>query len=75
MKILHAAAILAAVNPAQRDRSVYFVADGQGGHVFALNLLEHQRNVARWREIQKQKQEAQGAAPQPAVPPAVAPKP
>ena len=69
------AAIQAALNPAPRDRSVYFVADGQGGHAFALNLLEHQRNVARWREIQKQKQEAQGAAPQPAVPPAAAPKP
>jgi UPF0755 protein len=69
------AAILAAVAPAPRDRSLYFVADGQGGHVFSANLYEHNRNVARWREIQKQKQEqaAQPAAtppPPPANPPA-----
>ena len=73
------AAILAAVNPAPRDRSIFFVADGQGGHAFALNFGEHQRNVARWREIQRQRQEAQGstppASPQPAAPAAPPPKP
>jgi len=62
------ASILAALAPAPRDRSLYFVADGQGGHAFAANIYEHNRNVARWREIQRQKQE-QGAQP-PANPPA-----
>ena len=76
------AAILAAVAPAPRDRSLYFVADGQGGHVFAANIYDHNRNVARWREIQKQKQEqaAQPSAnppapPQPGTTPAPQPKP
>jgi UPF0755 protein len=57
------AAILAAVAPAPRDRSLYFVADGQGGHAFAPNVYEHNRNVARWKEIQRQKQE-QASQPQ-----------
>jgi peptidoglycan lytic transglycosylase G len=63
------ASIIAAVSPAPRDRSLYFVADGQGGHVFATNIYEHNRNVARWKEIQRQKQEqtspAQPTAPTP----------
>ncbi len=66
------ASILAAVAPAPRDRSLYFVADGQGGHSFAANLYEHNRNVARWREIQRQKQEQASPAP---APPAPAPLP
>jgi UPF0755 protein len=70
------AAILAAVAPTPRDRSLYFVADGQGGHVFAANLYEHNRNVARWKEIQKQKQEQASQPPQPGAPaPAPAPPP
>ncbi|QPM89932.1 endolytic transglycosylase MltG [Pseudooceanicola algae] len=47
------AAIEAAVHPAQTD-FVYFVADGSGGHAFAETLAEHNRNVARWREIEQQ---------------------
>jgi UPF0755 protein len=61
------ASILAAVAPAPRDRSLYFVADGQGGHVFANNVYEHNRNVARWKEIQRLKLEQ--ASPSPQAPP------
>jgi UPF0755 protein len=59
------ASILAATSPAARDRSLYFVADGQGGHAFAANVYEHNRNVARWKESQKQRQE-QGLPASPA---------
>ena len=52
------AAILAATNPA-RDRALYFVADGQGGHAFAGTLAEHNRNVERWRQIQRERAEQQ----------------
>jgi UPF0755 protein len=63
------ASILAATNPAQRDRSIYFVADGQGGHAFAISVADHNRNVARWKDIQRQRQE-QGLPPAPSPPPA-----
>jgi UPF0755 protein len=73
------ASILAAVAPAPRERSLYFVADGQGGHAFASNVYEHNRNVARWREIQRQRQEAPPnpapSAPAPSAPAPALPKP
>jgi len=47
------AALEAVANPAKTD-ALYFVASGDGGHVFAKTLEEHNKNVARWREIQKQ---------------------
>ncbi len=42
------------LNPAQTGY-LYFVADGRGGHAFAKTLAEHNRNVAKWRRIKKQK--------------------
>lgn len=45
------AAIEAALNPQASDY-LFFVADGTGGHAFASTLAEHNRNVARWREIE-----------------------
>jgi UPF0755 protein len=45
------ASINAALNPASTD-FIFFVADGTGGHAFAATLDEHNRNVARWREIE-----------------------
>ena len=44
----------AAVDPADTDY-LFFVADGTGGHQFATTLDEHNRNVARWREIEAER--------------------
>lgn len=48
------AAIEAALDPASTDY-LFFVADGTGGHAFARTLEEHNRNVARWREIEAER--------------------
>ncbi len=44
--------IEAALNPDTTDY-IFFVADGTGGHAFAVTLQEHNANVARWREIER----------------------
>ncbi|MCJ2014838.1 endolytic transglycosylase MltG [Methylobacterium sp. J-076] len=49
------AALEATANPS-RTRDLYFVADGTGGHAFAETLEAHQRNVARWRAVEKSRQ-------------------
>ena len=50
------ASIQAALNPADTDY-LFFVADGTGGHAFGRTLEEHNANVARWREIERQRGE------------------
>jgi UPF0755 protein len=47
-------AILAVLNPTETD-ALFFVADGTGGHAFAKTLREHERNVAKWRKIQRER--------------------
>ena len=49
------ASLEAAVSPEETDY-VFFVADGTGGHAFAETLQEHNRNVAKWREIEAERQ-------------------
>ncbi|MFT4098344.1 MAG: endolytic transglycosylase MltG, partial [Rhodoblastus sp.] len=65
------AALEAVANPS-RTQELYFVADGTGGHVFSSTLDEHNRNVVRWRQIERDKgaatnvdraQDAPAAAP------------
>ncbi|MEO9576007.1 MAG: endolytic transglycosylase MltG [Tateyamaria sp.] len=48
------ASLMAAAQPADTPY-VFFVADGTGGHAFAETLDEHNRNVARWREIEAER--------------------
>jgi len=50
------AALEAVANPS-RTKDLYFVADGTGGHAFAETLEQHNRNVARWRQIERAKAE------------------
>ncbi|WP_025898551.1 endolytic transglycosylase MltG [Sneathiella glossodoripedis] len=42
----------AVLSPAQ-TKYLYFVASGDGGHVFATNLADHNRNVRNWRKIER----------------------
>lgn len=48
------ASLMAAAQPAESN-FIFFVADGTGGHAFAVTLDEHNRNVARWREIEAER--------------------
>ena len=48
--------IAAVLNPPP-TKALYFVADGTGGHVFAVTLEEHVANVKRWYAIRRQRGE------------------
>jgi len=50
------ASLEAAANP-DTTEYIFFVADGTGGHAFATTLAEHNRNVAKWREIEAERAE------------------
>jgi UPF0755 protein len=36
-----------------RTQDLYFVADGSGGHVFSATLKQHNKNVAKWRKLNR----------------------
>jgi UPF0755 protein len=55
------AALEAVANPS-RTKDLYFVADGSGGHVFSESYDQHQKNVARWRQLEKTRAAEQDAA-------------
>lgn len=48
------ASIEAALDPAN-TKFIFFVADGSGGHAFAETLDQHNRNVAKWRQIEAER--------------------
>jgi UPF0755 protein len=46
-------AIEATLNPAT-TKDLYFVADGNGGHVFSDTLKEHNAAVTNWRKVERE---------------------
>jgi UPF0755 protein len=54
------AAIEAALNPASTD-FIFFVADGSGGHAFAVTIGEHNKNVREWRKIEAKRRAEEAA--------------
>ncbi len=65
------AAIEAVLKPASGNE-LFFVADGRGGHVFAETNKQHEANVAKWRQIERERQ-VPAAASQPSSGQAPAP--
>ena len=51
----------ATLNPAKTS-DLYFVANGQGGHVFTTNLKDHNAAVANWRKAEQDIRARQAAA-------------
>ncbi len=68
------AALEAVLRPAKTS-DLFFVADGTGGHLFADKFDEHQKNVAKWRVLEKElrQREEEEAAKQVATTGATAP--
>lgn len=62
------AALEAVANPS-RTKELYFVADGTGGHAFSDNLGQHQLNVQRWRQIEKDAKDKAGPDSDKTAPP------
>ena len=58
---------IAAVVRPEPSNDLYFVANGTGGHVFTASISQHEQNVARWRQIERNSRLLQRPAA-PAVP-------
>jgi len=55
-------AMKAVAHPIASD-DLFFVADGTGGHAFAVTVQQHNANVAKWRKIEaERKKQAKAAA-------------
>jgi len=54
-------ALEAALNPSTHG-DLFFVADGQGGHIFTATLKDHNNAVANWRKMEKEMRARQAAA-------------
>jgi UPF0755 protein len=70
-------AIRAVIRPERTD-DLYFVADGNGGHVFAKTLAEQTRNIALYRRanaVEAEPEAAEANAPAAPIAPTVAPAP
>ncbi len=67
------ASLRAALDPAKTDY-LYFVANTQGGHFFAASLVEHNRNVTKYRRLLAGLP-AESPDPSPDPAPALAPAP
>jgi len=52
------AAMEAVANPS-RTQDLYFVADGTGGHVFSETYEQHQENVKKWRQVERDRRQAE----------------
>ncbi len=63
------AAMEAVANPA-RTKDLFFVADGTGGHAFAETIDQHAKNVAHWRQIEKDAKDAKDRVSPDIAPPA-----
>jgi peptidoglycan lytic transglycosylase G len=44
-----------------KTKDLYFVADGSGGHAFAASLDEHNKNVVKWRQVERALREQERA--------------
>ncbi|WP_346912530.1 endolytic transglycosylase MltG [uncultured Roseibium sp.] len=65
------ASMEAVANPS-RTKDLFFVANGDGGHVFSETYEQHQANVAKWRKVEREKRKleqeaAEEAGKQPAA--------
>lgn len=54
-------ALEAALNPSDHG-DLFFVADGQGGHIFTATLKDHNAAVTNWRKVEKDIRARQAAA-------------